>query len=97
MRTSEAFGVDIHPAARVGGHIDVASLAVQPVELGREAQGLGRIVGEQAADADRHVGQAAGRIQPRARDKPEIGSRRFADVPPRETFDWSQDPSASTS
>ena len=41
----------------------------------RELGGAGRIVGEQAFDAERHVGQPPGRIEPRAEGEAEVDRR----------------------
>ena len=43
-----------------------------------QARGLRRIIGQQAADADRHVGQPAGRIESRRDGKSQIGRDQLA-------------------
>ncbi len=46
---------------------DVAPLAVDAVEHAREFVGAAGVVGQQAFDAERHVGEPAGRVDARAR------------------------------
>ena len=57
----------LHPA------LDRTALLVQLVEARRERQRLGRRVGEQATDADRHVIEAPRRIEPRPGGETEVG------------------------
>ena len=52
--------------------LHLAPLAIQPVELLGERDGLRRVVGQQAADADGHVVDAAGGVQPRRDLVPEM-------------------------
>ncbi len=59
--------------------LDVAALAVQPVELGGERHRRRLGVGEQAADAERHVGETAGGVEAGAGHETQVVTRR----PPR--------------
>ena len=67
-------GVDLHVA------LDVAPFAVELVELPREFERALEAVRRQAFDADRHVGQAPGRVDARADREAEVvgagGARR---------------------
>ena len=59
--------------------LDVAPLAVDRVEQLRQLGGARRVVGEQALDAERHVGQAAGGVDARPEREAEVeraGTRR---------------------
>ena len=63
--------------------LDLLALAVQPVELLRAVRGARLVVGEQALDAEAHVGEAAGGVEPRAGDEAEVEARRLGRVAPR--------------
>ena len=63
--------------------LDVAALAVQPVELGGERQRRRIGLGEQATDADRHVGEPAGGIEAGTGDETQVVARRPARIAPR--------------
>ena len=52
--------------------LDLAALGVQRIEPRRERQRFGLRVREQAADADRHVVEPAGRVEPRTDREPQI-------------------------
>ena len=56
---------------------DLAALAVERVELLGDLQGAAGVFGEQAFDAEAHVGEAAGGIQARAEDEAEVHRRRL--------------------
>ncbi len=58
---------------------DVAALAIEPVELGGERRRRRLGVGEEAADAERHVGEAPGGVEARTGDEAQVVARR----PPR--------------
>ena len=53
--------------------LELFSLLVEFIQLQRQGNGAGKIVREQAFDAQPHVGHAAGRVQPRTQLKPEVG------------------------
>src|SRR5882672_8205247 len=57
----------VHPA------LDRSPLGIQPAELGGKETRARRVVGQQALDAERHVVEAAGRVQSRRRGESEIG------------------------
>jgi hypothetical protein len=52
--------------------LDVAPLAVDAVQHARQFVGARRVVGQQALDAQRHVGQPAGRVDARAEREAEV-------------------------
>ena len=54
------------------GGFDFATFPVQSVELGREAHGCAFIIGQQAGDADGHIGEAARGIQARSGDETKV-------------------------
>ena len=61
--------------------LDLAAFAVHHVELLREIPRAADVVGDQALDAERHVGQPSGGIQARAEAEAEVEARcrtRFA-------------------
>ena len=70
--------------------LDFATLAVQRVELRGQRRGLVGRAREQAANAERHVGQPAGGIQTRSGDEAQIEPRRARDIAPRHVEDRSQ-------
>jgi hypothetical protein len=55
---------------------DIAPLAIQSIELGGERQRSVPGFGEQAANADRHVGKASRRIETRSRNERQVRARR---------------------
>ena len=55
---------------------DIAAFAIEPVELRGERCRLRLAVGEEAADAERHVGQPSRRIEARSRDKAQVVAGR---------------------
>ncbi len=57
--------------------LDAAALPVQPVQLLRAIRGLAFLVGNQALDAQAHVGEPAGGIQPGTEDEAEVEAVRF--------------------
>ncbi len=59
---------------------DLAPLAVQPVELARAVGGARLVVGDQAFDAEAHVGEPAGGIEARPGDEAEVEARGFGHV-----------------
>ena len=66
----------------VGLHVglDAAALAVEAVELLRDVHGAGDVVGDQAFDAERHVGQTACGVQARPQAEAHVesaGARRL--------------------
>jgi hypothetical protein len=88
-RRRDAVAVVVHGEQRLGQQqrlvahaaLDVAPLAVDAVEHARQLFGAARVVGQQALDAQRHVGQPAGRVDARAQGKAEVeggGHRRRA-------------------
>ena len=60
--------------------LDVATVAVQAVELARHWLCFGGAFGKEAADAERHVGEASGGVESRPGDKSEIARGRPARV-----------------
>ena len=62
--------------------LDVAPLAVDAIEFGRELGGARRVVGEQALDAESHVGEPARGVQARPEREAEV-ERARALVPAR--------------
>ena len=52
--------------------LDLAPLAVDAVQRARQFVGARRVVGQQAFDAQRHVGQPAGRVDARAQREAEV-------------------------
>jgi hypothetical protein len=60
--------------------LDLAALAVQRVQLPREAHRPHRVVGDQALDADAHVVEAAGGIQPRPGGEAQVAGRDLLDA-----------------
>jgi hypothetical protein len=57
---------------RLHARFDLAALAVECVELLRDVHRASRVVGDQAFDAQRHVGQAAGGVEARADHEAEV-------------------------
>ena len=63
---------------------DVAAFAIEPVELGGERRG-GRLgIGEEAANAERHVGQAPRGVEPGTGDEAQVVARRPARIAARD-------------
>ena len=60
--------------------LDVAALPVERVELGGQREPLGRRLREQATDADRHVSEPAGGVQPRSGDEAQVERRRTCGI-----------------
>jgi hypothetical protein len=83
VRAAAEIGV-VEFGQRVELHVgfDRAPLAVQFVELPRQRQGAVGVVGEQALDADRHVGEPPGGIDARADRETEIGGRAVRTLRP---------------
>ena len=62
--------------------LDFTAFAVEIVELLGDGQGAGRVVGDQAFDAQAHVGQAAGGVEARAEQEAEVeGGGAFGSRP----------------
>jgi hypothetical protein len=59
---------------------DLAPLAIERVELLRDVHRPSLVVGDQAFDAQRHVGQAAGGVEARADHETEVDARRLRRV-----------------
>ena len=74
-RGQQEFGVVTHAG------FDAAPLTVDGVQLLGDVHGAGRIVGGEALDAERHVGQASGGVEARADGETEVegcGAGRLA-------------------
>ena len=69
-------GLDPGERGFVHLRFDVAPLAIQAIELGGERQRSVLGLGEQATNADRHVGKPSRRIETRARNEREVRARR---------------------
>src|SRR5262249_58030895 len=52
--------------------LDRAALTVQVVELPRDVQRASAVAGDQALDAEAHVGEAPGRVEPRPEQEPQV-------------------------
>jgi hypothetical protein len=61
----------------------ILAVAVQLVERVSAVGGARFVVGDQALDAERHVGEAAGGIEARAGDEAEVEARHLAGPPSR--------------
>ena len=55
-------------------------VAVQPVELLRAVRGARLVVGDQALDAEAHVGEAAGGVEARPGDEAEVEARGLGGI-----------------
>ena len=64
--------------------LDFAALTVELVELGGQRQRLGRRLRQQATDADRHVREPAGGVQPRPGNETQVEGRRTRRITPRD-------------
>ena len=62
--------------------LDLAPLAVQPVELLRAVGRARLVVGDQALDAEAHVGEPAGGVEARPGDEAEVEARRLGERAP---------------
>ena len=71
------------PRQRLLQHLglDVAPLAVQPVELLRAVRCARLVVGDQALDAEAHVGEAPGGVEARPGDEAEVEARGLGERP----------------
>ncbi len=80
MRRARRFRQAVQRGARLVQHLafDPAPLAVQAVQLLRAVGGARLVVGEQAFDAEAHVGQAPRGVQARAEDEAEVEAGRVA-------------------
>ena len=58
--------------------LDLPALPVEAIELLRAVRGARLVVGEQAFDAEAHVGEPARRVEARPGDEAEVEARRFA-------------------
>src|SRR4051812_37288108 len=57
--------------------LDRPALGIEPIELLREVHGPGFVVGNQAFDADTHVGEPARGVEARPGDETEVEARRL--------------------
>ena len=76
--------IDLRLGVVAHAGLDGAPLAVDLVEQRRELERTRRVVGEQALDAERHVGEATRGVQPRADREAEVACARLFRVAPRD-------------
>jgi hypothetical protein len=74
--------VDLRLGVLAHRRFERAPLAVDGVEHRRELVGARGVVAQQAFDAERHVGQTPGGVQPRPDREAEVGGARLARLAP---------------
>jgi hypothetical protein len=77
---------------RIGLHrrFDLAAFPVEAVELARNLLRADGIVGDQAFDAECHVGESSGSVQPRTEHESQVVGRGAARIPTRDLIECLQ-------